>query len=239
MKIATYRAAKSSTSSETTRRARRSVSMRSTKDSSGGRLRRTSTGGRTIGGATAAGVCAARSGGSWMCEGASATCGSASINAAGGRLYRDWVSGHGFVSSGPVRAARGRRGRSGAGRAREGFGAGFLQRAGEPLAELDLRLPAELLPRERDVGLADLRVVGRKRLVDDLRARAGDLDHLLGELEQRELVRVADVHREVQPRLRESDDAVDQIRHEAEGPGLGAVAEHGDRPVLQRLAHER
>src|SRR5215213_11723825 len=199
--------------------------MRSTKDSSGGRLRRTSTGGRTIGGATATGVCAARSGGSWMCGVASATCGSASINAAGGRLYRDWVSGHGFVSSGPVRAARRRRGRSGGGGAGEGLGAGFLQRADEPLAELDLRLPAQLLARERDVGLAHLRVVGRERLVDDLRARARDLDDLLGELEQRELVRIADVDRVVQPRLGEPDDPVDEIRDVAERPGLGPVAE--------------
>src|SRR5829696_9463421 len=124
--------------------------MRSTNESSGGRLRRTSTGGRAIGGAAATGVCAARCGGSWVCEGASATGGSACINAADGRLYRGWVSGHGFVSHGPVRAAGRRRARSGGRCAREGFGAGFLQRAREPFAELHLGLPAELLARERD-----------------------------------------------------------------------------------------
>src|SRR5688572_7956244 len=213
-----------------TRVARRSVSMRSTKDSSGGRLRRTSTGGRTTGGATAAGVCAARSGGSWVCEGASATWGSACINAAGVRLYRDWVSGHGFVSCDPSSPHGGER--SAGACASQGFGAGFLQRAAEPFAQLDLGLPAELLARERDVGPAHLRIVGRERLVDDRRARAGDLDDLLGELEQRELVRIADIDRVVQPGLGQADDPVDEVRHEAEGPRLGAVAEHGDGPVL-------
>ena len=51
----------------------------------------------------------------------------------------------------------------------QGVGAGLLDRPLEALAQLDLRLPAEQLARERDVGLADLRVVGRQRL--DRRSR--------------------------------------------------------------------
>ena len=39
--------------------------------------------------------------------------------------------------------------------------------------------------------------------------------------------------------LGEPDDAVDQVGDVAERARLGAVAEHGDRPVLQRLAQER
>ena len=74
--------------------------------------------------------------------------------------------------------------------------------------------------------------------MDDLRARPGDLDDGLRELEQRELVRIADVHRLVIAGLGEADDAVDQVADEAERTGLGPVAEDGDRPVLQRLAHE-
>ena len=38
--------------------------------------------------------------------------------------------------------------------------------------------------------------------------------------------------------LGEADDAVDQVGHVTEGARLGAVAEHGDRPVLERLAEE-
>src|SRR5437016_6115390 len=67
----------------------------------------------------------------------------------------------------------------------------------EPLLELDLRLPAQHLLRPRDVRLAHLRVVHRKRLEHDLARRARDLEHLLRQLEQRELVRVADVDRRV------------------------------------------
>src|SRR6184192_3442461 len=57
----------------------------------------------------------------------------------------------------------------------------------EPLLELDLGFPAEQLLRPGDVGLAHLGVVDRQRLEDDLARRAGDLEHLLRQLEQREL----------------------------------------------------
>src|SRR5918911_3094174 len=67
----------------------------------------------------------------------------------------------------------------------------------EPLLQLDLRLPAEHLLGPRDVRLADLGIVHRKRLVDDLARRAGDAEHGLGELVERELARVPDVHRQV------------------------------------------
>src|ERR687896_355916 len=72
---------------------------------------------------------------------------------------------------------------------------GFLQRGvepTEPVVERDVRLPAQNLLRARDVGLPDLRIVDRQRLEDDLAAAAPDLEHLLGQLEQRELLRVAD-----------------------------------------------
>ena len=65
-----------------------------------------------------------------------------------------------------------------------------------------------------------------------------DLDHLLGELEQRELVRVADVHRQVLAALREQDQPADEVVDVAEAPRLRAVAEDRDRLLLQRLADE-
>src|SRR5215217_5424051 len=116
---------------------------------------------------------------------------------------------------GPRARARG----SGADQAR---GAHGLDRALESLPEFDLGLPAEHLAGERDVRLADLRVVGGQGLVHDLRARAGDLDHRVGQLEQRELVGIADVDGLVVARLGEPDDPVDEIADITERPGLRA-----------------
>src|SRR3954452_19374470 len=45
-----------------------------------------------------------------------------------------------------------------------------LDRLAEAVAQPALRLPAEQVPRARDVRLAHLRVVDRQRLEDDLRA---------------------------------------------------------------------
>src|SRR5437899_871954 len=61
--------------------------------------------------------------------------------------------------------------------------------AAEAFVELDLGLPPQHVLHASDVGLANLRVVDRQRLEDDLARRADDLQHLLRELEQRELVR--------------------------------------------------
>jgi hypothetical protein len=64
------------------------------------------------------------------------------------------------------------------------------------------------------------------------------VDDRLGQLEQRELVRVADVHRLVLAGLGQGDDAPDEVVHIAEGARLAALAEHRDRPVGERLAQE-
>ena len=100
-------------------------------------------------------------------------------------------------------------------------------------------LPAQDLLGQRDIGLAHLRVIGRERLEDDLRLRARDLDHRLRELQQRELVGVADVDRLVVARLGEGDHPSDEIVDVAERPRLRSVAEDGDRAILERLAQER
>src|SRR5918912_1101842 len=113
-----------------------------------------------------------------------------------------------------------------------------LEHPAQTLVELDLGLPAEDLLRAGDVGLAHMRVVDRQGLVDDLALRAGDAQHLLGELVERELARVAEVHRQVLARLGEQDEAADQVVDVAEAPRLRPVAEDGDRLPLERLPHE-
>ena len=57
--------------------------------------------------------------------------------------------------------------------------------------------------------------------------------------QQRELVGVADVDRPALAGLGERDHPADQVVDVAERARLAAVAEHGDRAVLQRLAQER
>src|SRR5918993_5701973 len=118
----------------------------------------------------------------------------------------------------------------------------FLQRRvqpAQPLVETHLGLPPEYLLCPRDVGLADLGIVDRQRLVDDLAAAAPHLEHLLGQLEQGELLRVADVHGQMLAALGEGDQPPDQVVHVAEAARLRAVAEDRDRLPLHRLAHER
>src|ERR1700693_977624 len=63
------------------------------------------------------------------------------------------------------------------------------QHPAQPFLQFDLRLPAEQLARTCDVGLADLRIVHRQGLMDDLALRAGHPEHRLGGLGQRGLVR--------------------------------------------------
>ena len=73
---------------------------------------------------------------------------------------------------------------------------------------------------QRDVRLADLRVVRGQGLVDDLGLGARDLDHRLGQLQQRELVRIAHIDRIVVAGLRQRDHPADQVVHVAERPRL-------------------
>src|SRR5215211_5945208 len=201
--IAANTPAKSSASSDSTRANRRSVSIRSRKDSAGGRLRRMSTAGRTT------------RGGAGVRTGSGLTRVSGMVTPL--PSTRQPFTGSGVSRSKGCNRAR-PRGPGSLGRARPGerLYAGLLQRPAQALAELDRRLPAEDLAREGDVGPAHLRVVRRQRLVDDLRPRPGDVDHRVRQLEQRELVGVADVDRIVEAGLRQPDDPVDQVGDEAD-----------------------
>src|SRR5204862_5112063 len=108
----------------------------------------------------------------------------------------------------------------------------------QALLDADLRLPAEHLPRLRDVGLPDLWIVHGERLEDDLAARADQLLDELRELEQCPLLRVADVDREMLAALCEQHESPDQIVDVTEAASLGAGPEDRQRLVLERLADE-
>src|SRR2546423_6409930 len=121
----------------------------------------------------------------------------------------------------------------------DGLPAEGREHPSDPLLQLDLGLPAENLLRPGDVRLANLGIVDRERLVDDLPRRAGDAEDGLGELVERELARVPDVHRQVLAALGEQHEPADQVVDVAEAPRLRTVAEDRDRRALERLAHER
>src|SRR5262249_21294512 len=107
------------------------------------------------------------------------------------------------------------------------------QHAAQSVFELDFRIPAEELLRTRDVGLTHLRIVDRQRLMHDLARRTGDTQHRLRELVQRELARVAEVHREVLLGFRERDEAADEVVHVTKASCLRAVTEHGQGLALE------
>src|SRR4051794_2615465 len=225
VKMARKRPRKSRPSSDATRASRRRVSIRSTKASAGGRLRRMSCGSEPggVGGSSGPPGSGPPPGG-WGRVGASAPPRALCMCVPLTLTRRRCIG-----APRPFSAA-------GAGERRD---AGLVDRALEAVAQLDGRRPPEQVASPRDVGPALLGVVGRQRLVDDLRARAGHVDHGLGEFEQRELVGVPDVHRIVLTGLGQGDDPADEIVDVAERPRLAAVAEHGDRTVGQRLAQER
>src|SRR5436305_4478103 len=66
--------------------------------------------------------------------------------------------------------------------------------AGHALVQPDLRLPAQQRPGQGEVGTTLCRVVDRAGVEHQLRRRAGDLEYPVGQLEDGELVGVADVH---------------------------------------------
>src|SRR5262245_58786234 len=110
--------------------------------------------------------------------------------------------------------------------------------AGETFAEVDLRAPAEHVVREGDVGPAAHRIVDGERLVHDLGARPGDLEHLLCEVEDGELVRVPDVHRTDPVGVEKGEDPAYLVVDVAVGAGLRPVAVHGERLSLHGLDQE-
>src|SRR5690349_13819214 len=124
----------------------------------------------------------------------------------------------GVRSAGSRRSTRTRSGPTGAGLGGDGLVAKRAEQAGEPFLERDLGRPAEQLLGARDVRLALHGVVDPQGLEDDLARRAGDPLDDLRQLEQRPLVGVAEVDRQVLAALREEDDSPDQVVDVAEAP---------------------
>src|SRR5215218_1579203 len=122
---------------------------------------------------------------------------------------------------------------------RNGFPSHGAEHAAKAVLELDLGLPTEQLAGACDVGLTHLRIVDWQRREHDLARRPGHTEHHLRQLEQRVLLRVAEVDRVVLAALREQVEAADEVVDVAEAARLRAVAEHRQRRALERLPDER
>src|SRR5215216_7308757 len=83
----------------------------------------------------------------------------------------------------------------------------------DSLLEFDARLPTKHLFRARDIRLSHLGIIDWQWFVFDCRFRAGDANDFLGELFNRHLARVANVHRLMKTAHRQSENAIDQIGH--------------------------
>src|SRR2546423_14551831 len=113
------------------------------------------------------------------------------------------------------------------------------QHSAQPFFQWNFRLPAEHLAGARDVGLTHLRVVDGECFEHDLALGRGNADDGLCELEQAELGRIPEIDREVLSAHRKRIEPLDEVVHVTEAPRLRAVAEHGQRLVLQGLTDER
>jgi hypothetical protein len=80
------------------------------------------------------------------------------------------------------------------------------------------RLPAERLPRPRDVRLPLARIIGRQWTEHHLRGGAGEFQHQFGQLPHGELGGVAKIDRarHVVGGVHEAHEAIDQVAHIAE-----------------------
>jgi len=106
--------------------------------------------------------------------------------------------------------------------------------------ERHLRFPLEPFAREADVGPAADRVVRPRRLEGELGRAAGEFNRQRGQLEDRELVGIADVGRtgEVLTAVHHAHDGVDDVIDICKRPGLGAVAEYPQFLALERCHAE-
>src|SRR5262249_28721710 len=96
--------------------------------------------------------------------------------------------------------------------------------SGQAVFQRHLRFPVKELSGARDVRLPLLGVVDRQVAVLDAAPRPAEAQDLLRELEHGDLVRVAEVDRELVAAVEGREDATHQVRDVAEAAGLRAVA---------------
>src|SRR5207248_8069138 len=113
-----------------------------------------------------------------------------------------------------------------------------VARPREPIAQLGHWLPPEERVRARDVRTSSRGIARRQWLERQLGGRARNLPDEVGELEHRELVRVADVDRFDDAGVVQGKKPGDFVVHVAEGARLCAVAVDRQRLAFDRLDKE-
>lgn len=108
----------------------------------------------------------------------------------------------------------------------------------EPLLELDAGLPMEERLGFGDVRAALLGVVGRERLEDNGGGRACEGDDLVGELENAEFGRIADVDGTRFGGIHEANGHFDEVVDIAKRAGLGTIPIDSERLIVERLHDE-
>ena len=100
----------------------------------------------------------------------------------------------------------------------------------QSLFQLHQWLPFQLLPRQGNIRLTLFGIISWQWLMNELRAGARQLLHLLRQLDHAELTGVAEVHRagDGVVAVHQAHEAFDQVIDVAEGARLGAVAVEGD-----------
>src|SRR5262249_36528016 len=104
--------------------------------------------------------------------------------------------------------------------------------------EVDFGFPAEQVFCFGDVGAALFGIVLRKLLVTDVALGSGYLNHAASAIYDRELLRIANVYREVLVAFCEAQKAFNFIAHVTETARLSTVAVDGKVFAAQRLLHK-
>ena len=101
-----------------------------------------------------------------------------------------------------------------------------LDRLADALVEIYFWLPTEDFLGACDIGLSHFRVIHRQGFLLDRAVRARDAKDFFGELADRHLARVADVHRLVEVRHHEAENSLEKIRYETKTSRLRAIAKN-------------
>ena len=114
----------------------------------------------------------------------------------------------------------------------------ILHRSFQALLPRNPRLPLQDTFRYCDIRLANLRIILRQRLVNNLALAARQVNDFTSEPLHRDLFRIPNVHRRHVIRHHQLVNPFDEIGDIADAARLVALAEHCDIFVPQRLRHE-
>lgn len=116
----------------------------------------------------------------------------------------------------------------------------ILDRFRQPLFKEDAWRPVKFFLRQTDIRAALHRIIARERFENNLGFRSRERSNPLRQLQDCELYWIADIHRAIKfiRRAHQTNEAIDQVVHIAERPGLIAVTIYRNGFILERLDDE-